>query len=81
MTLSTNVSVNTPMSTPMNQTQTTSPTEGGVDQGSRPPVSRHILSIDPSTRGQLGHRRIQPPLVRRDSYLSLKAGNVCVNRH
>ena len=28
----------------MNQTQTTSPTEGGVDQGLRPPVSRHILS-------------------------------------
>jgi uncharacterized repeat protein (TIGR01451 family) len=48
MTLSTNVSVNTSMSTPMNipmnQTTTTSPTEGGVDQGSRPPASRHSLS-------------------------------------
>ncbi|MDA8678279.1 hypothetical protein N9L74_06365, partial [Luminiphilus sp.] len=27
----------------MNQTHTTSPTEGGVDQGSRPPASRHGL--------------------------------------
>ena len=39
MTLSMNVSV----TTPMNQTQTTSPTDGGVDRGSRPPASRHIL--------------------------------------
>ena len=34
--------MSTPMNIPMNQTQTTSPTEGGVDQGSRPPVAGHI---------------------------------------
>ena len=36
--------MSTPMNIPMNQTHTTSPTEGGVDQGSRPPASRHSLS-------------------------------------
>ena len=37
MTLSTNVSVNTPI----NQTHTTSPTDVGVDRGSRAAASRH----------------------------------------
>ena len=30
------------MTAPLNQTHTTSPTDEGVDRGSRPPVSDHI---------------------------------------
>ena len=54
MTLSMNVSV----TTPMNQTQTTSPTDGGVDRGSRPPASRHILRALSAVKVSEGNRHV-----------------------
>ena len=54
MTLSTNVSVNTPMTAPLNQTHTTSPTEGSVDRGSRPSASRHILRALSTLSSRIG---------------------------
>ena len=58
MTLSTNVSVNQPMNipknVPMNQTNTTSPTEGYGEQGSRPPASRHITRALSALSSRIG---------------------------